>query len=133
MGISRTNVTIRKAKPSDYLFIAQLAEQNTTYHQRFRNMKLAQNRETFLAQQRESKRSLTDRNRCVVVACHGSKIIGFMSATLGTRNPFLSYRQAAFIEDVYIESPFRRTGIAGRLFGWIMIWLQRKGVDHLTV
>lgn len=123
---------IREANLEDLGRLVELSEDNTKYHEQFRNMRLERNKQTSFEQKKELKEYLRNRNAVVLVVVD-KEIIGYMIASIQGKNPYLKYRKRATLEDAYVIPSFRKQGIGRRMFMKIIRWLKDKKVERISV
>lgn len=130
--VGRAEVTIRRVEPRDEAAIARLWQALSDYHMQLdRRLPVP----TLGAAEQYSARLLEQRDdpfTRAFVAEVGGRVIGYLlGAVIDLQSDLFEYVDTGFIADVYVDSEYRRQGIARRLVETINRWFTEQGVRHV--
>jgi GNAT superfamily N-acetyltransferase len=74
---------------------------------------------------------LAAKDSCVLVAVHGSLIIGYCLATLIQLPPVFAERLYGDIFDLSVTADYRRRGVGVKLFAAAQAWFKSRGVRRM--
>jgi ribosomal protein S18 acetylase RimI-like enzyme len=70
---------------------------------------------------------------CLFIAEKGAEVIGFLSGELREGSPAFKPKTWAAIEDIYVASEYRSSGIGYALFEECRQWAERKGAEGVSL
>lgn len=79
------------------------------------------------------ERALDDRGHLALLARAGGRPAGFLLAALHVDAPLWRHREWAEVEALYVERPWRGTGLADELLGRALDWATERGLSAVQL
>ncbi|MCX6771310.1 MAG: GNAT family N-acetyltransferase [Candidatus Micrarchaeota archaeon] len=76
---------------------------------------------------------LKARNALVLVATKKDRVVGHAVANLMGVFAVFVIDKEAYVEELFVERPYRRKGIGTKLLAAVQAWAKRKGVRQLSI
>lgn len=125
-------VTIRPVELRDEPAIARMWQALTDYHVQL-DPRLP--RSAPGAAERYAERLLNRRDdrqtRALVAEVNGAAVGYVLGAVIDLHPDLFQHVDVGFVADIFVDSAFRRRGIARELFTAITVWFAEQGVTHV--
>ena len=79
------------------------------------------------------KKDLSHNNRAVFIALDNKKVVGMILAQSFKPLPISKFQKKGYISNLYVLNGYRKKGIGKKLVNYVLRWLKKKNVSHITL
>lgn len=122
---------IRNFKKSDAQELLRLIKSMVAYHQNldsyYKPFSQYQNLDG------EIQSWILDRNIKILVADQGDGLVGYGRFSIETAPTYAAVKKIGAVDDIFIEKPYRKQGMAKEIFKEALKWFQTKKVRNIEL
>lgn len=122
---------IRSAKKSDLPELMKLLEEMVIYHTKIDRYYKSFSKYSGLKEEVESW--LFNKEMKVLVAEDDGELVGYAQVSAEDAPTYAAVLKIGVVYDMYVREPYRRSGIANRMFTEAMAWFEKKKIKNIEL
>ena len=132
--VNNLKITYRKAKESDSKELFALSNKLLRFHKHFFPEIYKFNKKYPFMQKKFFRKNIRSSKACVFVAEFDGKLIAYaLAITKKYSPPIYIWKKEVSLSDLYVETNFRSTGVAKRLFYEVEKFAKKNKADFINL